>query len=88
MVAAFWLGAVPLATRGFNPCKGFGVVAAAGAWALHLPRLRSRFNPCKGFGVVAAVAICRCVEPVINGVSIPVRVLGWLQQVPSPVRGV
>ena len=37
----------------FNPCKGFGVVAA--------PKISSKpasalgFNPCKGFGVVAAL---------------------------------
>ena len=59
----------------FNPCKGFGVVAAA---LLQRSSERFRgFNPCKGFGVVAAPGV-----PAVNPapvVSIPVRVLGWLQ---------
>ena len=37
------------------------------------------FNPCKGFGVVAAAMVLRTVERP-TGVSIPVRVLGWLQR--------
>ena len=63
---------------GFNPCKGFGVVAAA---AIRLERMPgSCFNPCKGFGVVAAVpANPAGVQLAQQLVSIPVRVLGWLQ---------
>ena len=90
--------------RSFNPCKGFGVVAAICCpiaiskrhvsipvrvlgW-LQLLTFRqvweiaeiSRFNPCKGFGVVAAQLFSWQFRSACCYVSIPVRVLGWLQR--------
>ena len=42
---------------GFNPCKGFGVVAAKPATApVACFAIPESFNPCKGFGVVAALS--------------------------------
>ena len=68
----------------FNPCKGFGVVAAIDPILHHIRR--KSFNPCKGFGVVAAKEAGDRIDSGV--VSIPVRVLGWLQLFFLPDRDI
>ena len=76
VVAARSPGAAISSSACFNPCKGFGVVAAMKQNTCLMKSLS--FNPCKGFGVVAAWIDAKVLGDLL--VSIPVRVLGWLQR--------